>query len=111
MDSSHANGVSQGLIAQHGKNDAGRPSFDSNGVPTDGKYLAMKLVVDAMALQPCNPNMPQARDAIIDADENLTGGANACILWTAFAKRGLGDGAKYSSSKRTESKTIPAGVC
>lgn len=38
------------LIGKHGKNDAIRPSFDSNGVPTDGKYLAMKLVVDAMAL-------------------------------------------------------------
>jgi extracellular elastinolytic metalloproteinase len=38
------------LIDKYGKNDAGMPTFGSNGAPTDGKYLAMKLVVDAMAL-------------------------------------------------------------
>ncbi|KAG7408237.1 Extracellular metalloproteinase MEP [Fusarium oxysporum f. sp. rapae] len=38
------------LIDKHGKNDADIPKF-SNGVPTDGKYLAMKLVVDEMTLQ------------------------------------------------------------
>ncbi|KAF5724010.1 prepro-neutral protease [Fusarium mundagurra] len=37
------------LIDKHGKNDADIPTF-SNGVPTDGKYLAMKLVVDGMTL-------------------------------------------------------------
>jgi extracellular elastinolytic metalloproteinase len=38
------------LIDKHGKNDAAKPTFDSRGVPTDGKFLSMKLVVDAMAL-------------------------------------------------------------
>lgn len=38
------------LIDKHGKNDADKPEFDENGVPTDGKYLAMKLVLDGMAL-------------------------------------------------------------
>ncbi|KAI1644584.1 Fungalysin metallopeptidase-domain-containing protein [Daldinia loculata] len=99
------------LIDKHGKNDGPKPEFDQNGVPTDGKYLTLKLVVDAMALQPCNPNFVQARDAIIDADEALTGGDNVCELWTAFAKRGLGEGAAYSSSRRTGSNTIPSGVC
>ena len=37
------------LIDKHGKNDGDTPEFD-NGVPKDGKYLAMKLVIDAMAL-------------------------------------------------------------
>ncbi|KAH7027945.1 extracellular metallo proteinase MEP [Microdochium trichocladiopsis] len=100
-----------GLIAKYGKSVATFPTFDSKGVPTDGKFLAMKLVVDAMALQPCNPNFVQARDAILDADKALTGGVNACIIWTAFAKRGLGDGARYSSSSRTESFTVKSGVC
>ena len=99
------------LIDKYGKSTATRPVFNSAGVPTDGKFLTMKLVVDAMALQPCNPNMVQARDAIIDADENLTGGVNACAIWTAFAKRGLGSNAVYSSSRRTGSSTIPSGVC
>ncbi len=100
-----------GLIAVHGKNDAPKPAFDAKGIPTDGKYLAMKLVMDGMALQPCNPNFVQARDAILDADKALTGGSNQCAIWTAFAKRGLGSGAKYSSSRRTGSTKIPSGVC
>jgi extracellular elastinolytic metalloproteinase len=37
------------LIDEHGFNAAGSPTFE-NGVPTDGRYLAMKLVVDGMAL-------------------------------------------------------------
>ena len=41
------------LIDKLGKNDAARPTI-RNGVPTDGKYLAMKLamklVIDGMAL-------------------------------------------------------------
>jgi extracellular elastinolytic metalloproteinase len=37
------------LIDKHGKNDAANPTF-VNGVPTDGKFLAMKLVMDGMAL-------------------------------------------------------------
>jgi hypothetical protein len=76
-----------------------------------GKYLAMKLVMDGMALQPCNPNFVQARDAIIDADWALTGGANACPLWTAFAKRGLGEGARYIATGRTDSFKVPNDAC
>ncbi|KAI1501347.1 Fungalysin metallopeptidase-domain-containing protein [Biscogniauxia marginata] len=99
------------LIDKHGLNPDAKPTFDSNGVPTDGKFLTMKLVVDAMALQPCNPNFVSGRDAIIDADTALTGGENVCELWTAFAKRGLGEGAVYSSRSRTGSNEIPDGVC
>lgn len=55
--------------------------------------------------------MVQARDAILDADVALTSGDNKCELWTAFAKRGLGEGAKYSSTSRTESFVIPSGAC
>jgi len=99
------------LIDKHGKNDAGSPDFDANGVPTDGKYLAMKLVLDAMALQPCNPNFVSARDAILDADKALTGGDNACEIWKGFAKRGLGSGAVFSSGNRTESYTVKTGAC
>lgn len=37
------------LIDKHGKNDSERPEM-VDGVPTDGKYLAMKVVLDAMEL-------------------------------------------------------------
>ncbi|KAI0473401.1 Fungalysin metallopeptidase-domain-containing protein [Xylariaceae sp. FL0804] len=99
------------LIDKHGLNTDPKPSFDADGVPTDGRYLAMKLVIDGMALQPCNPNFVEARDAILDADEALTGGDNACEIWTAFAKRGLGEGAVHSRSDRTGSNVVPDGVC
>jgi extracellular elastinolytic metalloproteinase len=99
------------LIDKHGKNDAPLPSFDANGVPTDGKYLAMKLVLDGLALQPCNPTFVSARDAIIDADKALTGGDNVCEIWSAFAKRGLGEGAVYSPTARTNNFDLPEGVC
>ena len=38
------------LIDKHGKNDGDKPTFDGNGVPTDGKFLPMKLVLDGFAL-------------------------------------------------------------
>ncbi|KAI0968120.1 extracellular elastinolytic metallo proteinase [Xylaria arbuscula] len=98
------------LVDKHGLSTAQKPTFDSNGVPTDGKFLTQKLVIDGMALQPCNPTFVQARDAILDADTALTGGDNQCELWTAFAKRGLGEGAAYGT-RRTGSNTIPDGVC
>jgi extracellular elastinolytic metalloproteinase len=62
-----------------------------------------------MNSQPCSPNFVQARDAILDADVALTGGANKCDIWKGFAKRGLGSGAKYSSTKRTGSTALPSG--
>ena len=98
------------LIDKHGNEGEGMPQLN-NGVPTDGRFLAMKLVMDGMALQPCSPTMPQARDAILDADKALTGGSNACELWTGFAKRGLGEGARYGFFGRRESFRIPSGVC
>ncbi|KAJ4147066.1 hypothetical protein LMH87_001617 [Akanthomyces muscarius] len=98
------------LIDKHGNTDAQLPKYDAKGVPTDGKYLAMKLVIDSFALQPCNPNMVQSRDSIIDADVALTGGANKCELWKAFAKRGLGKNAKFGDTRK-EDFTVPAGVC
>lgn len=96
------------LIDKHGNSDATYPTFDANGVPTDGRFLAQKLVLDGMALQPCNPHMLQARDAILDADKNLTGGQNKCELWKGFAKRGLGVKATYALSKHKNDYTLPA---
>ncbi|KAI1111427.1 fungalysin metallopeptidase [Nemania sp. NC0429] len=98
------------LVDKWGPNIGPKPTFD-RGIPSDGNFLAQKLVMDGMALQPCGPTFISARDAIIDADEALTGGDNACEIWTAFAKRGLGEGAKYDPKNRTDSFDIPQGVC
>jgi hypothetical protein len=52
--------------------------------------LMMQLVVDGLKLEVTNPNFLQARDGILQADLNNNGGANRCLLWKAFAKRGMG---------------------
>lgn len=62
-------------------------------VPKHGNTLMLQLVVNGMKLQPCRPSFFEARDAIIHADELLTGGENECELWSGFASRGLGPGA------------------
>ncbi|PVI04691.1 extracellular metallo proteinase MEP [Periconia macrospinosa] len=97
------------LIDKYGKNDADVPEFDEKGVPTDGKFLTLQLVTDAMAMQPCNPSYVQARDTVIDADQVRTGGENRCLIWRSFAKRGLGTGAVlYDWKNRTGSFEVPA---
>ncbi|KAF9524809.1 extracellular elastinolytic metallo proteinase [Crepidotus variabilis] len=63
-------------------------------IPIHGNTLAVQLVINGMKLQPCRPSFFEARDAIIQADEVLTGGENYCDLWKGFAKRGLGVDAK-----------------
>ncbi|MEO5802954.1 MAG: M36 family metallopeptidase, partial [Verrucomicrobiota bacterium] len=55
-----------------------------------GNQLTLQLVTDGMNLSPANPNFLQARDAIIQADQVSTGGANRDELWAGFAKRGMG---------------------
>ncbi|UTX47005.1 T9SS-dependent M36 family metallopeptidase [Chryseobacterium sp. MA9] len=58
--------------------------------PNSGSARVLQLVVDALKLQPCNPTFVQGRDAILAADQASTGGQNKCMIWTTFAKRGLG---------------------
>src|SRR5205085_12667980 len=55
-----------------------------------GNNLILQLVTDGMKLAPANPNFLQARDAIVQADQVFTGGANRDDLCAAFAKRGMG---------------------
>jgi hypothetical protein len=60
---------------------------------TGGNNLALQLVLDAMKTQPCDPTFVEGRDALIAADAAANGGANECLIWEAFAKRGLGESA------------------
>jgi extracellular elastinolytic metalloproteinase len=70
---------------------------------TGGNNMALQLIVDGLKLQPCSPGFVDARNAILLADQNNNGGANQCLLWEAFAKRGLGFSANQgSSSSRTD---------
>ncbi len=63
-----------------------------------GNNIGVRLVMEGMKLTPCNPGFVDARDAILSADELLYDGANSCIIWKAFARRGLGENASQGST-------------
>ncbi len=63
--------------------------------------LILQLVVDGMKLDPHDPNLIEARDAILQADLVNNGGANAGALWSRFAKRGLGYSAQSPNGGST----------
>ncbi|MEM7115251.1 MAG: M36 family metallopeptidase [Chloroflexota bacterium] len=63
-----------------------------------GNNLAMQLVIDGLKLQGCSPSFVAARDGILLADQNNNSGANQCLLWDVFARRGLGVGADDNGS-------------
>ena len=68
---------------------------------TGGNNLALPLVLDGMKLQPCFPTFVTGRDALIEADTNANDGVNECLIWEAFAKRGVGFGASDGGSAST----------
>ncbi|KAJ8087794.1 hypothetical protein PM082_006631 [Marasmius tenuissimus] len=93
--------VYSALVTKHGWSSAALT--DSTG--SSGNVVWLHLIVDGLALQPCNPTFTTARDAIIQADTNRYGGVNRCLLWKVFASRGLGVEAK----DYVDSDTVPEG--
>ncbi|CAE6519195.1 unnamed protein product, partial [Rhizoctonia solani] len=93
--------IAASLLLKYGYNE---DRFNTEG--TGGNIVAMHLFIDAFQLQPCNPTFLTARDAIIQADANRYQGANKCLLWQAFAKRGLGTGA---TSAKADNTAVPSG--
>ncbi len=81
--------------------------YNGNG----GNNIALQLVMDGLKLQPCSPGFVDGRDAILEADQVANGGANRCIIWRAFARRGLGlsasQGSTNSRSDGTEGYDVP----
>lgn len=94
-----------GLIDQYG--------FDAdiyNG--SGGNNIALQLVMDGLKLQPCNPGFVDARDAILAAvainpflDNDNERAEVGCIVWTAFANRGLGWSADQGDWREREDGT------
>jgi len=128
--------VSQNLIAKHGFTDSLFPplpledgsipegdfyrpvEYTASGekkalVPKHGNSLIVQLVLNGMKLQPCRPSFFDARDAIIQADQILTGGENFCELWSGFSSRGLGPDASvegktpWGGGIRTNGYSLP----
>ncbi|MRT16045.1 T9SS type A sorting domain-containing protein [Vitellibacter sp. q18] len=89
--------VTWALIDEHGF-DPNPYNFTGDVNQDAGNIQALALVTEGMKLQPCSPGFVDGRDAIFAADQALYGGANECLLWDAFAKRGLGFSASQGSS-------------
>jgi extracellular elastinolytic metalloproteinase len=96
------------LVAAHGYN----PDVYGDWT-TGGNNLAIQLVIDGMKMQPCNPGFVTGRNAILQADQALSGGENQCTIWEGFARRGLGYSASQGSSNNrndgTEAFDLPPG--
>ena len=58
--------------------------------------------MDGMKLQPCLPTFESGRDAILDADMINNAGANECLIWEAFAGRGMGFSADAGGTGNTD---------
>ncbi|KAH9481998.1 Extracellular metalloproteinase MEP [Psilocybe cubensis] len=89
------------LVAEHGWSATAKTNPDG----TEGNIVYLHLFLDALRLQPCNPTFLTARTAWIQADANRYGGANKCLLWKAFASRGLG----VNAANKVDNFDVPAG--
>ncbi len=49
-----------------------------------------RLVLAGMKVTPVGPSMLNARDGIIAANRAMFGGADECMIWTVFARHGMG---------------------
>ena len=87
-------------------------SSDVMANTTNGSTKVLQLVTDGLKLQECSPTFVSGRDAILAADLATTGGADKCMIWDVFARRGLGvnasAGAKTNINDQVESFDVPA---
>lgn len=73
--------------------------FDPNWENTNsGNGRAVRLVLDGMKYQPCNPGFVDGRNAIFLADEMNYNSADTCLLSLVFARRGLGLSAQQGAA-------------
>ncbi|KAJ3028321.1 UNVERIFIED_CONTAM: Fungalysin/Thermolysin Extracellular metalloproteinase 5 [Siphonaria sp. JEL0065] len=70
-----------------------------------GNTALLKILIAAMKIQPCNPDIIQARNAIVTAEKALYNGKFTCDIWKGFAKRGVGTGA---SNNYKDNFDVPA---
>jgi extracellular elastinolytic metalloproteinase len=55
-----------------------------------GNHRMMLYITEGMKNTSCSPTFLDARDGIIQAATDNFGGADVCLLWDGFARRGLG---------------------
>jgi uncharacterized repeat protein (TIGR01451 family) len=69
-----------------------------NATGGGGNTIALRLVTEGLKLQPCGPGFIDGRDAILQADQLLYGGAYSCSIKEAFRRRGMGPLASQGSA-------------
>jgi extracellular elastinolytic metalloproteinase len=87
-------------------------SSDVTANTTNGSSRVLQLITDALKLQQCSPTFVNGRDAILQAEMATTQGADRCMIWRTFAKRGLGlnasAGSKTNINDQVENFDVPA---
>ena len=87
-------------------------SSDVMGNNFNGSTRVLQLVVDGLKLTSANPGFIQGRNAILAAEEATTQGKDKCLIWSVFAKRGLGVNASAGQANnindQVEDYTEPA---
>ncbi|AXT60291.1 T9SS C-terminal target domain-containing protein [Aquimarina sp. AD10] len=86
------------LIDQEGFN----PDF-YNG--TGGNNIAMALVIEGLKNTANNPGFVSGRDGILQADQDLYNGQYRCLIWKAFAERGVGQDANENNNGGSNGQT------
>lgn len=75
-----------------------------------GAPLSDLLVLNGMKFTPNRPSFLDARNGILQADQNLNGGANFCAIWIVFARHGMGVSAVGNDGhKHTAASDVPPG--
>ncbi|WP_299679827.1 M36 family metallopeptidase [uncultured Tenacibaculum sp.] len=72
---------------------------------TGGNNIAMALVIEGLKNTAANPGFVSGRDGILQADQDLYGGQYRCLIWKAFAERGVGEGANENNNGGSNGQT------
>ena len=75
--------------------------YNGNG----GNNIAMALVIEGLKNTANNPGYVSGRNGILQADQDLYGGQYNCLIWDAFARRGVGVDAVENSNGGTNTNT------
>ena len=67
---------------------------------TGGNNRAVRLVIEGMKYTTCSPGLLDGRDGLLVADRLEHRGADACLLWEVFRRRGLGFSADQGEGTR-----------
>ncbi|MDB5191845.1 MAG: hypothetical protein JWQ96_1408, partial [Segetibacter sp.] len=84
----------QSFIDQYGMGDdvyqGAAPVGGNPPATAKGNNIAMRLILEGIKIQGTSPTFVRQRDAILKADSTLYNAQHSCLIWKAFAKRGLG---------------------